>query len=70
MNIRKIIEYPYIKYLDWKNRKTNNISRRKLIKTSISAWDLLLFYLIGLGVLTISLTIFVAMFLIIKDIIS
>lgn len=69
MNIRSKLEYPYLKYLEWKNNK-QNISRRKLNKISISGWDLLMFYLIGMGVLTISLTIFVGVFLIVKDIIS
>lgn len=70
MNIRSKLEYPYLKYLEWKNNNKANISCRKLNKISISGWNLLMFYLIGMGVLTISLTIFVGVFLIVKDIIS
>lgn len=74
MNIRKKLEYPYLKYLQWKyHYKTHKeIKRGKLIniKYSISASNLLLFYLIGLCVITISLAVFIALFLIIKDIIS
>ena len=72
MNIRKIIEYPYLKYLTWKNKKYQNkykIDRRLSIQ-SINIWNLIFFYLIGLGILTISLAVFIAVFLIFKDIMS
>lgn len=72
MNIRKIIEYPYKKYLDWKNKNSKHeyhIDRRLSIQ-SINIWNLIFFYLIGLGILTISLAVFIALFLIFKDIIS
>ena len=71
MKLRSIIEYPYKKYLDWKIRRIK-VNRRKLInvKYSISAWDLLIFYLILLGLIVISLAVFIAVFLIFKDILS
>ena len=71
MKLRSIIEYPYKRYLDWKINKIK-VSRKKLInvKYSISAWDLLMFYLILLGLIVISLAVFIAVFLIFKDILS
>ena len=71
MSIRKIIEYPYKKYLEWKIRRIK-VNRKKLInvKTSISIWDLLIFYLILLGLIIISLAVFIAVFLILRDIMS
>ena len=74
MNIRKILERPYLKYLSWKDNRevklNRSIVRKHSIRHSISAWDLLLFYLIGLCVITISLAVFVGVFSIFKDIIS
>ena len=71
MKLRSIIEYPYKRYLNWKISKIK-VSRKKLInvKYSISAWDLLIFYLILLGLIVISLAVFIAVFLILKDILS
>ena len=71
MKLRSIIEYPYKKYLDWKTRRIK-VNRKKLInvKYSISVWDLLIFYLILLGLIVISLAVFIAVFLIFKDILS
>ena len=74
MNIRKIIEYPYLKYLNWKDSNSNEIKLNncdvRCKRPSISAWDLLLFYLIGLGVITISLAVFVGVYSILRDIMS
>lgn len=71
MKLRSIIEYPYKRYLNWKIRRIK-VNQRKLInvKYSISAWDLLMFYLILLGLIVISLAVFIAVFLILKDILS
>ena len=69
--VRSIIEYPYKKYLDWKIHRIK-VNRRKLInvKYSISIWDLLIFYIILLGIITISLAVFIAVFLILRDIMT
>ena len=71
MKLKNIIEYPYKKYLDWKISKIK-VNRKKLInvKYSINIWNLIIFYLILLGIITISLAVFIAVFLIFKDIIS
>ena len=63
MKLRSIIEYPYKRYLDWKINKIK-VSRKKLInvKYSINIWNLLIFYLILLGIITISLAVFIAVF--------
>lgn len=70
--IRQYIEYPYLKYLNWKNKNivnTYNIDRKLSIQ-DINIWNLILFYLIALGLITISLAVFIAIFLIVKDIFS
>lgn len=66
--IKNKIEYPYKKYLNW---KIDKISKKKRISArlpQITIWDLLLFYFIVIGIITISLALFVGCFLIIKDI--
>ena len=72
MSIRKIIEYPYKKYLNWKIKNTINtyhIDRRLSIE-DINIWNLIVFYLIVLCIITVSLAVFIAVFLIFKDIMS
>lgn len=69
--IRKILERPYLKYLCWKDNrevKLNCHIRRRPIRHSISIWDLVAFYLILLGIITISLAVFVGVFSILRDI--
>lgn len=71
MKLRNIVEYPYKKYLYWKHKKDISTRCRLVnIKYSINLWNLLIFYLILLGIITISLAVFIGVFLIISDIMS
>ena len=70
--LKNIIEYPYKKYLQWKHRKnvlTGYTEGRLVnIKYSINIWNIIIFYLVLLGLITVSLAVFIAVFLIIQDI--
>jgi len=67
--IKNILEYPYIKILNYIGesiKQFDNHTYRSI--TSINIWDLIMFYLILLGIITFSLTVFVGVFSILKDI--
>ena len=69
--LKNIIEYPYKKYLQYKHRKDvlgYTEGRLVNIKYSINIWNLIIFYLVLLGLITVSLAVFIAVFLIIQDI--